>query len=161
MTISKNCNLLTSTSSTSTLTLSSSSTTNKPGTCRIRRIVTRPSRWSDGSRGTWVFYRIVRTTRWLGSLSKCTYNIELKIRFDMMYNTQIKEYLQSCAKKYRNFVFRPKMAILRRMGMREGRLPLPLPFTYLILMIWRVFDLNLIMISLLASKWQDFKLRGL
>ena len=32
-------------------------------------------------------------------------------------------------------VFRPKMAIFRRAGMREGVLPLPLAFQYLILMI--------------------------
>ena len=57
--------------------------------------------------------------------------------------------------------FRPKMAIFRRAGMREGGLPLPLAFQYLILMIWRACDLNLVMISLLASKCQDFKLRGL
>jgi hypothetical protein len=31
--------------------------------------------------------------------------------------------------------FRPKMAIFQRAGMREGRLPLPLAFQYLILMI--------------------------
>ena len=29
-------------------------------------------------------------------------------------------------------VFRPKMAILRRAGMREGGLPLPLAFQYLV-----------------------------
>ena len=34
-----------------------------------------------------------------------------------------------------DFVFRPKMAIFRRAGMREGELPLPLAFQYLILMI--------------------------
>jgi hypothetical protein len=32
-------------------------------------------------------------------------------------------------------VFRPKMAIFRKAGMREGGLPLPLAFQYLILMI--------------------------
>ena len=32
-------------------------------------------------------------------------------------------------------VFRPKMAIILRAGMREGGLPLPLAFQYLILMI--------------------------
>jgi hypothetical protein len=37
---------------------------------------------------------------------------------------------------------------------------LPLAFQYLILMISRPCNLNLVMISLLASKWQDFKLRG-
>ena len=58
-------------------------------------------------------------------------------------------------------VFRPKMAIFQRAGMREGGLPFPLAFDYLIFMIWRACDLNLVMISLLASKWQDFKLRGL
>ena len=45
--------------------------------------------------------------------------------------------------------------------MREGGLPLPLAFQYLILMISKACDLNLVMISLLASKCQDFKLRGL
>ena len=45
--------------------------------------------------------------------------------------------------------------------MKEGGLPLPLAFQYFIFMICRACDLNLVMISLLASKWQDFKLRGL
>ena len=45
--------------------------------------------------------------------------------------------------------------------MREGGLPLPLAFQYLIFMKGRAWDLNLAMISLLASKCQDFKLRGL
>ena len=40
---------------------------------------------------------------------------------------------------------------------RERGLPLPLAFHYLIFMIWRACDLNLVMISLLASKCQDFK----
>ena len=38
-------------------------------------------------------------------------------------------------KSIENFVFRPKMAIFWRAGMREGGLPLPLAFQYLILMI--------------------------
>jgi hypothetical protein len=38
-------------------------------------------------------------------------------------------------KSKENFVFRPKMAIFRRAGMREGGLPLPLAFQYLIFMI--------------------------
>ena len=42
-------------------------------------------------------------------------------------------------------------------GMREGGLALPLAFQYLILMIWRLCGLTLVMISSLASKWQDFK----
>ena len=58
-------------------------------------------------------------------------------------------------------VFTPKIAIFRRAGMREGGLPLPLTFQYLIFMIWRPSDLNLVMISSLASKCQHFKLRGL
>ena len=58
-------------------------------------------------------------------------------------------------------VFRPKMAIFRRAGIREGGLPLQLAFHYLIFMILRACDLNLVMISLLASKCQDFKLRGI
>ena len=44
--------------------------------------------------------------------------------------------------------------------MREVGLPLPLAFQYLILMICRACDLNLVVISFLTSKCQDFKLRG-
>ena len=54
-----------------------------------------------------------------------------------------------------------KMPMFQRVGMREGGLPLPLTFQYLIFMIWRPSDLNLVMISSLASKCQHFKLRGL
>ena len=54
-------------------------------------------------------------------------------------------------------VFTPKMAIFQRAGMREGGLPLPLAFQYLILLIWRPYDLNLVMISWLTSKCQHFK----
>ena len=58
-----------------------------------------------------------------------------------------------------------KMTMFQRAGMREGGLvhssALPPAFQYLILMKWRVFDLNFVLISLLASKFQDFKLRGL
>ena len=43
--------------------------------------------------------------------------------------------------------------------MREGALPLPLAFHYLIFMILRACDLNLVMISSLASKWQVLKFR--
>ena len=50
-----------------------------------------------------------------------------------------------------------KMPIFKRAGMREGGEVLPLAFQYLILMIWRHCDLNLVMISFLASKCQDFK----
>ena len=41
--------------------------------------------------------------------------------------------------------------------MKEGVEPLPLAFQYLILKLWRPCDLNLVMISSLASKCQDFK----
>ena len=51
-----------------------------------------------------------------------------------------------------------KMPMFRRAEMRKGGLPLPLTFQYLILIIWRSCDLNLVMISSLASKGQDFKL---
>ena len=51
--------------------------------------------------------------------------------------------------------------MFQRAGMKEGGLPLPPTFQYLILMTWRACDLNFIMISSLASKCQDFKLRGL
>ena len=41
--------------------------------------------------------------------------------------------------------------------MRKGGLPLPLAFQYLILVISRACDLNLAMLSSLASKWQVLK----
>ena len=52
-----------------------------------------------------------------------------------------------------------KMPMLQRVEMREGGEPLLLAFQYLILMLWRLCDLNLVMISSLASKCQYFKLR--
>ena len=59
----------------------------------------------------------------------------------------------------------PKVACLwskmfQRVGMKEGGLPPPPAFPYLIPMVWRACDLNLVMITSLASKCQDFKLRG-
>ena len=69
-------------------------------------------------------------------------------------------YIVVC-KRIEDFFIKPKMAIFRKVGMREGGLPLTLAFQYLIFMIWRACDLNLVMISLMASKCQDFKLRGL
>ena len=45
--------------------------------------------------------------------------------------------------------------------MREGGGPLPLAFQYLILLILGPCDLNLVMISSLASKCHDFKFRDL
>ena len=47
-------------------------------------------------------------------------------------------------------VFRPKTAIFWRAGMREGGLPLPLAFQYLIFMKGKAWGLNLAMISWLA-----------
>ena len=41
--------------------------------------------------------------------------------------------------------------------MREGEKPLPLAFQCLIFMVSRPCDLNLVMISSLASKCQDFE----
>ena len=38
-------------------------------------------------------------------------------------------------KSIENFIFRPKMAIFRRAGIKEGGLPLQLAFQYLILVI--------------------------
>ena len=49
------------------------------------------------------------------------------------------------------------MPMLRRAGMKEGGEPLPLAFQYLTLMIKRPCDLNLVMISSLSLKCQDFK----
>ena len=45
--------------------------------------------------------------------------------------------------------------------MRERGKPLPLAFQYLIFMVERPCDLNLVMLSSLATKCQHFKLRGL
>ena len=42
-------------------------------------------------------------------------------------------------------------------GMREGGLPLPRDFQYLILLTWSACDLNLAIISSLDSKWQVLK----
>ena len=50
-----------------------------------------------------------------------------------------------------------KMPMFQWAGMKKGVEPLPLAFQYLILMLWRPCDLNLAMISSLASKCQDFK----
>ena len=58
-------------------------------------------------------------------------------------------------------LFMNKMPLFQRVGMREGGLPLrePLPpaFIYFILMAWRAWDLNLVMISSVATKCQDLK----
>ena len=50
-----------------------------------------------------------------------------------------------------------KMPMFQRAGMREGGEPLALAFQYLIIMIWKYCDLNLVVISSVASKCQDFK----
>ena len=44
-------------------------------------------------------------------------------------------------------------------GRKEG-LPLPPAFQYLIILVWRACDLNLVIMSSLAWKCQDFKLRS-
>ena len=41
--------------------------------------------------------------------------------------------------------------------MREGGKPLPLAFQYLIFMVYGPCELNFVIITLLASKCQDFK----
>ena len=51
--------------------------------------------------------------------------------------------------------------MFQRVGMKEGGEPLPQAFQYLILMIYRPCDLNLVIISSLAAKCQDFEIRGL
>ena len=45
--------------------------------------------------------------------------------------------------------------------MKEGGKPLTLAFQYLIFMVGRPCDLNLVMVYSLATKYQHFKLRGL
>ena len=54
-----------------------------------------------------------------------------------------------------------KMPMFLRAGMREGEKSLPLAFQYLIFMVKRPCDLNLVIIPSLATKCQHFKLRGL
>ena len=51
-----------------------------------------------------------------------------------------------------------KTNMFQRAGMREEGKPLPLAFQYLILMIWRPCDLELVMISSMAAKCQDFEI---
>jgi hypothetical protein len=50
-----------------------------------------------------------------------------------------------------------KMPMFQRARMREGGLPLPPAFYQLILRTWRTYDLDLVMVSSLASKWQGLK----
>ena len=50
--------------------------------------------------------------------------------------------------------------MFQRAGMRKGGEPLLLAFQYMILMIWRPCDLDLVLISSLAAKCQDFEIRG-
>ena len=50
-----------------------------------------------------------------------------------------------------------KMPMFQRTGMREGGLPLPPAFEYLILMTWRACNLDLVMVSSLPSKGQGLK----
>ena len=54
-----------------------------------------------------------------------------------------------------------KMPKFQSVGMKEGGGPLPLAFQYLIILVSRPCDLNLVMISSLASKCQHFKHEGL
>ena len=93
------------------------------------------------------------------SLQCCAvYAVTKKIKIKILQNSFVCNTLipvYHCHKP----VFRHK--IFRRAGMREGGLPLPLANHYLIFIILRACDLNLVMISLLASKYQDFKLRDL
>ena len=58
---------------------------------------------------------------------------------------------------YPGGMFMELNAYVAEVGMREGGEPLPLVFQHLIFMIRRPCDLNLVMISSLASKCQYFK----
>ena len=61
--------------------------------------------------------KITKLLRKLGTYFHSRYPVEQK--------------LKSCAKKSTpDFVFRPKMAIFRMAGMRDGELPLPPAFQY-------------------------------
>ena len=95
------------------------------------------------------------TTQWR---SKFFWSLILLSNYSRSFSKQIYSRVQ---KSIENFIFRPKLAIFLRAGMREGELKLPLAFQYLIFMLWRACDLTLVMISLLATKWQDFRNRAL
>ena len=63
----------------------------------------------------------------------------------------------SCCKSMRSSACLPcKMPMFLRVGMREGEGPLPLAFQYLICTTKGTFDLNLAVISSLASECQHF-----
>ena len=68
-------------------------------------------------------------------------------------NTVLQKYTQFCLFLLSN-AYIPE-------GGNEGGKPLPLAFQYLIFMVERPCDLNLVMISSLATKCRHFKLRGL
>ena len=76
----------------------------------------------------------------------------LRISDAHRYHTVLQMFTQFC-------LFLLKM--FRRPGIREGGKPLPLAFQYLIFMVPRPCDLNLVLLSSLATKCQHFKLRGL
>ena len=76
-----------------------------------------------------------------------------------MLRVEANKYIHSVAKVYAVFPFYDVkcLGMFWRAGMRKGGKPLPLAFQYLIFMVKRPCDLNLVMISSLASKCQDFK----
>ena len=66
---------------------------------------------------------------------KLTHNAYNPQIFDLHQPFFRKPLYSRVQKGIENFIFRPKMAIFQREGIREGGLPLPLAFKYLILMI--------------------------
>ena len=76
------------------------------------------------------------------------------------YKSQSLMYFHKFAKKnsFRGKLYEEIQYIFQRVkwGREEG-LPLTPASQYLVFMIWRAFDLNFVMISSLATKWQDFQ----
>ena len=109
--------------------------------------------WNDG--GEFIFEGAFVHLIHLKSKNIYIFNLFTKY---MMIHSKIYSRVQNSIE---NFVLWSKMPMFQRTGMKEGGLPLPLAFQYLILMIKRACDLNLVMISSLASKCQHFKHGGL
>ena len=108
------------------------------------------------------FIAIQMTGAVVKRISRDSENMSFEKSAEIRHPSITRLLLQSCAKKVQKISFLDlKWQFSGGLGMREGGLPLPLAFQYLIIMILRACDLNLVMISLLASKWQNFKLRGL
>ena len=111
-------------------------------TCKTAHFNNLFSELSQCNRSNIILHYFRVQTRKLGQLtmSKQARKFGLHDRSEVPYTLML---FYHCHKP----VFTPKMASFQRAGIREGGMPLPLAFQYLILLIWRPYDLNLVMIS--------------